>query len=52
MDLQLIPFFPLSTLLCDSADLRLVLVTPEGYVHPTIGAQLPINVSRLQTMIY
>ena len=24
---------------------KLVLVTPEGYVHPTLGAQLPINVS-------
>lgn len=22
---------------------KLVLVTPEGYVHPTLGAQLPIN---------
>jgi ribulose-5-phosphate 4-epimerase/fuculose-1-phosphate aldolase len=22
---------------------RLVLVTPDGYVHPTLGAQLPIN---------
>lgn len=24
---------------------KLVLVTPDGYVHPTLGAQLPINVS-------
>lgn len=26
-------------------DGRLCLVTPEGYVHPTIGAQLPINMA-------
>jgi len=26
---------------------KLVLVTPQGYVHPTLGAQLPINVSGL-----
>lgn len=24
---------------------KLVLVTPEGFVHPTLGAQRPINVS-------
>jgi ribulose-5-phosphate 4-epimerase/fuculose-1-phosphate aldolase len=24
---------------------KLVLVSPDGYVHPTLGAQLPINVS-------
>lgn len=24
---------------------KLVLVTPDGYVHPTLGAQRPINVS-------
>lgn len=24
---------------------KLVLVTPDGYVHPELGAQLPINVS-------
>jgi hypothetical protein len=25
---------------------KLVLVTPDGYVHPTLGAQMPINVGR------
>jgi hypothetical protein len=28
---------------------KLVLVTPEGYVHPTLGAQRPINVSSLRS---
>ena len=26
---------------------KLVLVTPDGYVHPTLGSQRPINVSML-----